>query len=312
MAYTEHGSVASAEELIDRIVTFAVANGWTLYRNVIAGTSRTATLRKEGVSDYVHLYNTSTTLIRMRISIGFDIEQTPANQPNVSNEAWCTVLAGPYPKAFLFASGNQVWVTVSIARSGEYRHLTFGVLDKVGVYDGGTYADGSSWGQSSNTWGSFNNNPVPFLNPAGGNTTRGVLRADVIADGRTNYFFEFEGSTNTPNPRNIRSDIGVDTDALAGVLVARADRNAFSGRSIFHAIPLYVSRIGATTYYSPAGVVRDVRFCSINKFEPEQEVTIGSDVYKVFPAAAKRTMVNGTGEQPAASGDYAYAIRKVP
>src|SRR5690606_25973697 len=131
-----------------------------------------------------------------------------------------------------------------------------GVLDKVGTYDGGTYIDGSSWGQASNSWTSFSNNHVPFLNPAGGNATRGVLRADVTADGRSNYFFEFEGTTNTPNPRNIRSDVGVDTDALAGALIARADRNAFSGRSILHAIPLYVSRTGSTTYYSPAGVVQ--------------------------------------------------------
>lgn len=306
MAYSDPTSIANAADLIDRIVSFAGANGWTVERNSLDGANRTATLRKVGVSDYVHLYNTDPTTVRMRISIGYDDELPIADQPNVSNQAVCTLLAGPYPRAFMFASGDQVWVSVAIARSGEYRHLTFGVVDKMGTFEGGTYVDGSSW-PGGNWWANFNNNHAPFLS-LGSGTTRGHVRVDIPADERENFFFSFSA---TNNNTRVVSDAGEGTGALAAALVNRADRNAFSGRSVLHAIPLYVARTGSQTFYSPIGVVQDVRYCSINKFEPEQEITIGSDTWVVFPVAAKRPLNSTSGEQPAASGDYAYAIRKV-
>lgn len=310
MAYTEHTSIANAADMIDRIVSFAGANGWTVERNALVDATRTATLRKPGVSDYVHLYNTSAERIGMRISVGYDSELAPNQQPDVSGEMYCGLHAGPYPRAFLFASGDQVWVSTAIARSGEYRHLTFGVLDKLGTYEGGTYIDGSRWGEGG-YWATFSYNHAPFLRYTGQSGVRGYARVDVPEDGRENFFFGFNGSASTPNPDRLTSDAGEGTNALAGALVSMADRNAFSGRSVLHAIPLYVPRTGSQTYYSPIGVVHDVRYCSINKFEPEQEITIGSDTWKVFPVAAKRPTNSSSGEQPAASGDYAYAIRKV-
>ncbi len=305
MAYNDPTSIATAPDLIDLIVSFAGSNGWTVERNVLDVANRTATLRKPGVSDYVHLYNTDPTTVRMRISIGYDDELPIASQPNVSGEAVCTLLAGPYPRAFMFASGDQVWVSVAIARSGEYRHLTFGVVDKMGTFEGGTYVDGSSW-PGSGWWANFNNNHAPFLS-LGSGTTRGHVRVDIPVDERENFFFSFNASGNT----RVVSDAGEDTSALAAALVNRADRNAISGRSVLHTIPLYVARTGSETFFSPIGVVHDVRYCSIDKFEPEQEITIGSDTWKVFPVAAKRAMTSAVGERPAASGNYAYAIRKV-
>lgn len=310
MAYTEHTSIADAADMIDRIVSFAGANGWTVERNDLAGANRTATLRKPGVSDYVHLYNTTATWVRMRISVGYDGALAPNQQPNVSGEMYCGLHAGPYPRAFMFASGDQVWVSTAIARSGEYRHLTFGVLDKVGAYTGGTYIDGSRWGEGS-FWANPSYNHAPFLQYTGQAGVRGYVRADVPEDDRTDFFFGFAGSPSAPNPDRLASDAGTGTQALAGALVNLADRNAFSGRSVLHAIALYVPRTGSQTYYSPIGVVHDVRYCSINKFEPEQEISIGSDTWKVFPLAAKRPTNSTAGDQPAASGDYAYAIRKV-
>ena len=58
MAYTEQTNVAAAQDVIDRIVSFAASAGWTVLKNTIAGISRSATIRKDGVSDYVHIYNT--------------------------------------------------------------------------------------------------------------------------------------------------------------------------------------------------------------------------------------------------------------
>lgn len=312
MAYSEQTSIAHPADLIDRLATFAASNGWTVHRNNLVVDNRTITLSKGG-SDYIHVYNTDAEFVRQRISIDYNGSLSPAAQDKVSQENQCSLQEGPYPRAFLFADANHVWVTVAIARTGEYRHLTFGVLDKIGDYTGGTYIDGTTWGRS-NRWGDYRLNHAPFLNYTDGwpTSVRGAVRADVPADLREDFYFYIHGVTTVPNPTRLVSDISLQpNDGLASTLVERADRNAFSGRSIFHAIPLYVARTGSETYYSPIGVVHDVRFCSLNKFEPEQEVTIALDTYKVFPVAGKRPMNSNTGDQPAASGDFGYAIRKV-
>ena len=311
MAYSEQTSIADAADIIHRIANFAASAGWTVERNDLVGANRTVTIRKPGVTDYIHIYNTASTSILMRISVGYDGLLTPPNQPNVSGECFTRIEAGPYPKLFLFAGGDWLWVTIGVALSGEYRHLAIGLLDKSGVYDGGTYIDGTHWGNGS-YWASFNGNHLPFMNPAGGNPSNvGRVRADSTTDGRSNFFFTFGVSSSSPNPVDALTEFGDDTAGRASCSILRADDNAFSGRSVFHPLPVYVARTGSTRYYSPIGVVPGVRLCSIQKFEPEQEITIGTDVYKVFPCIAKRTMNGSAGVQPGATGNYGYAVRKI-
>ena len=314
MAYTEQTNVAAAQDVIDRIVSFAASAGWTVLKNAIAGTSRSATIRKDGVSDYVHLYNTDVANVYMRLSVGFEMDPAlPDVLVDPSEECLTTLGVGPYPKMFLFASGNMVWVTLAIAANGEYRHLTFGVLDKIGSYEGGTYCDGTTWGQED-WWAapSSGGNRVPLSSTHAGSRARGSLRVAVPADRPGNTFFRFADSESGEDPTVAATSVGFDQETRESAMVSLADRNAFSGRSILHAVPVFVSRAGSSTYYSPVGVVTDVRFCSINKFAPEQEITIASDTYKVFPGVGKRPINYDYGVQPAASGDYAFAIRKVP
>lgn len=311
MAYSEQTSIADAADLIHRIANFADAEGWTVERNDLVGANRTVTIRKPGVTDYIHIYNTSAAAILMRISVGYDGLLTPPNQPNVSDECFTRIEAGPYPKLFLFSDGDWLWVAIGIALSGEYRHMAIGMLDKAGAYDGGTYIDGSHWGSTSYR-ATFNYNHVPFLNPTGNAPgSVGRVRADSTADGRSNFFFSFGTHSSAPNPVDALTEFGDDAAGRASCLIVRTDDNAFSGRSVFHPLPVYVARTGSTKYYSPIGVVPGVRLCSIQKFEPEQEITIGTDVYKVFPCVAKRPMNGSNVVQPGASGNYGYAVRKV-
>lgn len=307
MAYTEQTSVATVADVIERIVSFAAANGWSLDRNDLAGDQRTATLHKGGTSDYVHIYNTTgSDLLRMRVSVGYAAGLTPAQQPNVSDECVTVLEVGPYPKVFIFGSGDQVWATVAIGRNAEYRSLGFGVLEKVGVYTGGTYVVGTDWGRGSR-WSGFGANSGPFFS-GDSSPSSGHIRVDVPIDGRENFMFNIQGDANN----RARTDVGGGLGGMASVLADRADRNAFSGRSVLHPITVYVGRTGPSVFYSPVGVVQDVRVCSLEKLAPEQEITVGSDIYKVFPVAAKRPFYPEAGNLPAASGNYGYAVRKVP
>jgi len=315
MAYQNTTSVAGPHEVIDQLMSFAAANGWTVDRNIEVGDTRSATLYKSGVTDYIHVYNTDSLYIRMRISVGYDDAALPADQPNVSREHVTSLRAGPYPKAFFFASGDQVWATIGIAASGQYRHFTFGRLDKAGAYTGGTYVDGTAWGDEEvDRRGNFLFNRCPFIGMASNllvaDNWHGQIRADIPADSRANWFHAIGAADGVSRAYGETGD-GFTFGTAAG-LALMADKNAFSGRSIFHTIPLWVMRTGTPTFYSLLGTVQDVRYCSLNKFEPEQEVTIGSDVWKVFPVIAKRPMFATRGETlPDASGEYGFAIKKV-
>jgi hypothetical protein len=312
MAYQDSANLAGPDVVIGQVLTFAAANGWTIERNNLVGGNRTATIRKAGVTDYIHLYNTDALHVRMRISIGYDSGALPSAQPDVSGENLTLLGTGPYPTTFFFASQDQVWITVAIAASGEYRHFTFGRLDKAGAYTGGTYVDSTYWDTIAYAR-NFSFKQVPFqAQHYGLYNNYGRLRADIPDDARTNWFHQMGAPGDQASiVYGEAGDGEIGNAGTAAILVNRADKNAFSGRSVFQVIPLYVKRIGSQVYWSLLGTVQDVRYCSINKLEPEQEITIGSDVWKVFPVAGKRSLVNSSAGGPAGSGDYGYAIKKV-
>lgn len=313
MAYDENTTIASPDVLINQLAGFCGANGWSVVRNDLNGIQRIATIRKPGVTDYIHIYNTDAQNVRMRISIGYDDALPVGSQPGVSGESRTYLNNGAYPKAFFFTSQDQVWVVVGIAASGEYRHFCFGRLEKSGEYDGGTYIDGTTWPYEDFQWGTWGRNTWPFRSsriPRNSAQPVGWLRCDIPDDGKAESYHRIGGIYNDSSDTSAAyGEVG--PDGRASTLAINADDNAFSGRTILHVIPVFVGRTGSALYFSPAGTVQDVRVCSIQKFEPEQEITIGSDVWKLFPLIAKRPMNTAQGVQPAASGNYGIAIKKV-
>lgn len=300
MAYQENTSVANAAAVINNLVTFMAANGWTVERNDLVGSSRTATIRIPGVSDYVHLYNDGADIIKKRISVGYDSGAVPALQPNVSaRECRTNLFAGAYPKTWMFANadGTAINLVVAIAASsGSYRHAVIGVLDKAGSFTGGTYVDGTYWpvDYPGAIITSFNS-PLFAQHFT---TYEGLCRVDIPDDGRSNYIPSLYTS----------AQLRAEYTTLLLALRDETDENSFSGRSVFHPIVLYVRRL--VDYWSPLGVYKNIRSASLAKFQPEQEVTIGSDVWKVFPAVRKAVQNPSYSAGPEASGNSGFAIKK--
>lgn len=314
MAYQESTTLATPEVMLNHLSGFCEAAGWTVERNESNGANRYVTLRKPGITDYIHLYNTDMQNIRMRISVGYDDLLPIDQQPGVSGESRTFLNNGAYPKTFFFASQDQVWIVVGIAASGEYRHFCFGRLEKSGEYVGGTYVDGTTWPyEADHQWATWGRNTWPFratrINRSSAQPV-GWLRCDIPDDGKAESYHRIGGIYNDSSDTSAAyGEVG--DQGRAALLALNADDNAFSGRSILHTIPVFVGRTGSALYFSPAGTVQDVRVCSMQKFEVEQEITIGSDVWKLFPLIAKRPMNTATGVQPAASGNYGVAIKKV-
>ena len=106
-------------------------------------------------------------------------------------------------------------------------------------------------------------------------------------------------------------DLSTDPSAIRGDYADTALSNA-ARRGIEEYgddFEIAVRRAGTPTYYSPAGVVSTVRAVSLAKFAPEDELSIASENWVVFPIVNKRAETGGTGD-PHASGNVGFAVRK--
>lgn len=322
MAYTESTGVANLQSLISAICTFVEANGWTVHRNSESGGLRTAAIQNTG-GDYIHLYNLTTDQLSVRISVGYSGSDTVPLQPNVQPFSSRTNgLTGPYPTVYMHLADGEVHVIVETSIANEWRHIVFGGLQKFGAYDGGTYADGT-W-RGTNFLGDYSSSGQHHI-PFGAHASTaseavpyaGCVRADDAEGSRTNFYHWF-GDGN-PHATYGRAHCGITSWAGVGIgtgwlgrLSSGADVNAFSGRSVGHPIVVLVDRTGSPLYRSPIGAIRNTRLINVAKFASAQETTVGSDVWKVYPAIKRSLLTSGSNASP----DYGthtlgYAVRKV-
>lgn len=135
------------------------------------------------------------------------------------------------------------------------------------------------------------------------------MRADVPADGQNGNWAAFSNQAAQGNmvQTGIAYMTSVQNSELR-TLTATNDGNAFSNRSILHRIPVRLLRTGG--YWSPIGSPPNVRFCDVRKFSDGQEITIGSDVWKIFPML--RRQFDTTTAYYRQSNTYGYAFKKVP
>lgn len=325
MAYQEIIAPATPAAVIDAIRAFAEANGWTVNRNTLSGNNRTVTL-KRGEVDYVHIYNLDLNNIYIRGSIDYASGSTPDATTRRGPRAVVNVGAGPYTRLFLFADNTPspyVHIVIEANMAGNYWHASFGALDKFENFTGGLYYDGTSWtapGTTSNSPWTYNSAQYPlfagnystYQTPTTTTSPVGGIRCDFAADSRTDAWFQFTDDTSADTDLSIRTGIhssrpGSSTvDGKLGYLVESCDGNVFSNRSILHRIMAQVRRIGG--YWSPIGTFPDVRFCSVAKFTDAQEITIGSDVWKIFPMLRKGSV--GAPLYERYSQNFGYAYRK--
>lgn len=312
MAYAENVA-SSPDDLVDKIATFAVSAGWTEDRNDLDGTNRTVTLHKGG--DYVHLWNDNDSGVKVIGSIGYDSEEVPLLQTLVAeNQCIAPIGVGPYTKIYMFADNSpaeHVHVVIE-ATAGVFFHLSFGMLNKFGAYTGGTYFDASYWPHSSpasQTYTGHWNKAIfdyTLNNAYSAGAVPGNVRIDIPADSlANNWFVSSAAATN-----RIYSGLnGSAAAAVSPVLSTAYSRNSatFSGQVLLHPIQVVAERDGGL--WSPVGEFPNVRVTNIERYNPADEITIGSDTWKLFPFVRKGSSANTLTE--AYSGNRGYAYKKV-
>lgn len=324
MAYQVSPSLPNPRAVIDALATFAVANGWTLVYSTVNGDSRTICLRIPGVTDYIHIWNTIID-IRSRISVGYSAGIPPAGQPDVTRTDCISnaLGSGAFPRTWFFANGTELDVVILRPESPSYCHLAFGCIKKYGVYNGGTYADGTYFNQTGSTSGNWDSqNDHALFGYGTGNY--GYVRADCVSEGRVNSFHPFSHTTvnvagevrgaqtgiGDLNHASMYSSSTENSTNLLGRLINATDDNVFSGRTFLHPIEIIVRRAGDPPYFSPAGYIDNRRYVWLANYDPEQELEIAGETWKIFPVVRRGAYSNDNNALNA-SRECAFAIRKV-
>lgn len=308
MAYQETTG-NSPDDVISKIATFANAAGWTVVKNEIVGSNRTLVLQNGG--DYVWVWNSDASNIRIAGTVGYDPGLTVTAQAGYSGnyaEANCGV--GPYANIFMFADSDpaaHVHVVIEMS-GGVFRHISFGTLDKLGAYTGGTYFDASNWTSSEQYTNSWNNRNRALFDCNSLNSARyGGARCDIPVDSRSNAWALLRDGVSYQSFTGLYGGLSEQSSGEGYLMTQFYNRNnpPFSGQVTLGAIRIDVSRPGG--FRSPIGVVPNVRYLNMARYSPGQEITVGSDTWKVFPMCRK-----GSGAQGSPySQNHAYAYKKV-
>ena len=247
------------------------------------------------------------------------------------------VMVGPMATSLygyhLFANGDFVHVVIE-ETPGRFRHLSFGFINKYGAFAGGQYLTaGCPIEASTTTPYAFNtgSHMVPF-----GSNAQGTSRAALASNGYPGTYVraDIDGWTvgwrllsigywdtanldvmgcgtygNTVNGRAgyVSYSTQVSMHTLAHDLAYHCSPQSYNGLAPM--LPCYVG-VNRTPYvgsWTLLGEFPDVRFLNIANFNPGDELTLGTDVWKIFPLWNKAYTL---GAEPI-SYDYGLAYRKV-
>jgi hypothetical protein len=194
--------------------------------------------------------------------------------------------------------------------SGTYQMFSFGNLTKNGSYLGGSYISGGVWDQQLDN--SYNSES---------SYCRGLFDGQPQSPNGWQVNFK-NHSKHWYASQQFDTALTVTVDPINGVGYGgyrrgptfqqfRNSPNASNSLSMLIALPFYAKVEGGL--YVPLGHPTDVRGISMQNYSPQDEFSIGSDVWKVFPMASKGLVsVQGTrGVSPISSGNYGYAFKKI-
>lgn len=334
MAY-QTGTATDSADLLDKLRAFLLANGWTIeaWRFRIAQPSwRWLAVSKSGFffNFAVDLSTVSTRFpannhIRTRwatsYASGSDFQAQPGGAGSaVGGDVFCGDIVGPYTAYHFFegvgASGPYAYAAVEIS-AGEFRHFGVGVLDKAGTYTGGEFSFGTVW--SADPAAGVISDPtsaqhmIPFDSSSSANATTLVATCTSVRCVESGGGGEVVGYAGAPTGRMLR---------CGGWLFNETSQGAFSRGSLGYEF----YRAGPTTVIGLAPLIRvqcfaerssglcsfigeppNFRHIRMDFLNPGDEITLGTEVWKVFPYVRK-----GTTPNIRSSGNIGIAYRRSP
>tara|TARA_R110002167_G_C12707228_1_gene655164 strand:- start:55425 stop:56450 length:1026 start_codon:yes stop_codon:yes gene_type:complete len=322
MAYST-GSATDLGDLLTKLDVFMVANGWTQDQfddGVTAAGEGIVAWHKNSIYISAKWIASAPGSLSLHQALGFIATTTDpgghtddsgngynnafGSDANLRSERCCSDIGdGPFVSYHFFeqdASPAYVHIVVEI-ESEIFRHFGWGELDKFNDWTGGEYCYGQQQDTATNGHAADTATTSPF---------DALQSASTNATAREGTTIHMEGFAHQGVNEKWLSHMGAatsigDADNLdtAGEL-RQISFGGFRGGPLYHLmqfqsdvltghIPLtpwaiFLNDYGNNFAYF-LGSVPDIRSIDITNFSPGQEVTIGSDVWVVFPSGRRTT-----------------------
>lgn len=313
MAY-QTGTASGANDLLDKLRLFAVANGWSANRWAAIGNGRELCLAKGSAFFSLRSYQNETVALnggtgtnRTGLAVtgadgysaGAAWDRQPGYPQRTSGGATdqysgytpFVTNPGPFPAYHMFAPDSKtIYLEVEVT-TGTFQRLGFGALDLFNPASAGGgrffYATGghaaatdstatSAWLGSHIDNGSYSLEEVPFrAADYGANTTQPGSCVRAAFGSFDNWCGSATRISQTLLAQACQGG-GVHDKILRDL-----SPNPLNGIGILTPNVVSVSR--ADDFLSPLGVVPGMRYMDMTNYLPGDEFTLGSDVWKVFP-----------------------------
>lgn len=309
------GTPTSLSDFLNSLATFATSAGWTVDFNGVpafaGATDYYLAVHKGGTYLGYYVPNTAAPLGTLYISFwaatGYAAATLPSAQAGASpfDAAMYPPPPGPYNAYHFFstATGGINYLHCLLEyQAGNFLHIHGGKLNPVGGATPATYITATQWSgltgvNASNDSGVGGGNYTPFTAEGGGGAPYRCFQLRATVDAVARWFY--------PNNASPGRAIGSVRAGSRNVHAFQRSPNTFNELSVLMPLSLYVERISGNIY-SYIGDVIDMRWISLANYQAKDEITIGSDTWKVFPVISKQPF----GSPTAATANYGFAFRK--
>ncbi|CAJ0862042.1 hypothetical protein R77567_01611 [Ralstonia sp. LMG 32965] len=296
------GPASNPTAVLQALAIFAASAGFSVDNNAAYSGGWWLAVHK-GACYLNFVTPSSGNYITVYGATGFNGSSAPSAQANSSPGTQCNLVAGPYTAYHFFgSSGSDAYLHVAVeVGANVFTHMQAGSLRAIGGAAPCIYTQCTQWSTYSNGYASYPE--VDGINqmPWGFDQGTGFNCVGVVVDGTMRWFYRRGASP---------SRLGTvwQPGGLQQATVNRSP-NTFNGLPILLSIPVCVER-AVGNIYSYVGEPADVRLINMKNNNPKDEITIGSDTWKVFPVIAKNPNVNVFNSPNPSSSNYAYAYRK--
>lgn len=320
MSY-QTGTSTGPNDLIDKLRVFLSAEGWTVndfsvvgsgyrlhvqktagdgtemyfnFRSAIAEYGSTITGDNSSVVyDVTHHYGEVTGLL-INGSTGYDAGESwdeqpgyPLSQddatPDTNSCASCmtAMSTSAIPAYYFFTVDDTVNIVVETT-SGIYQFMSFGLLEKQGTYTGGQFFS-ASYGSEYTYYEYYGNEascPHYFACLVSGSFNGAVyLNVDSVAD------FRIAAGTYYPEIKFpcVVGQRGNSNSSQIGLSAFFWEKSPNFYNNIASMCPIYTMGKRSDDNYSLLGWPSGVRFLNVTNYSAGQEITYGSETWKVFP-----------------------------
>jgi len=320
----ETGTSSSLDDLLTKMVAFAVANAGFTEIAKVTGTGEQSDMYilqkgsiywwflgdSVAVTDYgtngwlsMKMMNTTPTLgNRNTISFGQQYE-TRAQLWNRHD--------GPYTNYWFYssASGNSVQVVVEVTPL-VFTHWSFGLPEKFGTWTGGEFLTGSylhwqgGWNGTTDEWtGSIQNyGNVPFPEGASSLSVNYGPSYVYYPQASAGNYLDWAAASNTiANNQRLKGAVPHEIPPNASLILNRlyeillyCSPNAFNSRAAL--LPTYFQLYQqSSARFNMLGHHENVKVLNIDLIDPKSTIELDWDVYPIFQKGGDAAVANITG-----------------